>query len=150
MIKQTHHFKQHHYLVINTEPKQIITLMNWSYTIGRDSSSDIVIANDMISRIHATLERVSDLSKGTYQYKIIDGKSGGNDSFNGVFVNGNRVQEHTLAHEERIVLGGVIEAIFYSSSRLIDKEKFASKFNQLTQNNYASYLDESEATSIML
>lgn len=69
MRQQTHHFKQHHYLVVNTEPKKIVTLMNWKYTIGRDSSNDIVVANDMISRIHATVEKISDLSQGTYQYQ---------------------------------------------------------------------------------
>ncbi|ABW30310.1 FHA domain-containing protein [Acaryochloris marina] len=150
MYQQTHHFKQHHYLVINTKPKKIVTLMNWKYTIGRDSSSDIVVANDMISRIHATVEKISDLSQGTYQYELIDGVVDGKSSFNGVFVNGSRVQRHTLVNGDRILFGGVIKAVFYSSSQIITKEDSLADFSQITQYGCSSLLDENEATTIML
>ncbi|UJB69196.1 FHA domain-containing protein [Acaryochloris sp. 'Moss Beach'] len=150
MRQQTHHFKQHHYLVVNTKPKKIVTLMNWKYTIGRDSSNDIVVANDMISRIHATVEKISDLSQGTYQYQLIDGTVNGKSSFNGVFINGNRVQSHTLVNGDRILFGGVVKAVFHSSSRLINKEEFFADFSQITQYSCSSRLDENEATTIML
>lgn len=150
MHQQTHHFKQHHYLIVNIKPKKIVTLMNWKYTIGRDSSNDIVVANDMISRIHATVEKISDLSQGTYQYELIDGTVDGKSSFNGVFVNGSRVQRHTLVNGDRILFGGVVKAAFYSSSQLITKEDSFADFSQITQYGSSSLLDENEATTIML
>ena len=124
--------------------------MNWNYTIGRDSSNDIVVANDMISRIHATVEKISDLSQGTYQYELIDGTIEGKSSFNGVFVNGSRVQRHTLVNGDRILLGGVVKAMFYSSSQLITKEDYFAEFSQITQYGCSSLLDENESTTIML
>lgn len=124
--------------------------MNWNYTIGRDSSNDIVVANDMISRIHATVEKISDLSQGTYQYELIDGTIDGKSSFNGVFVNGSRVQRHTLVNGDRILLGGVVKAMFHSSSQLITKEDYFADFSQITQYGCSSLLDENESTTIML
>lgn len=150
MISPNQHFKQHHYLVINSDPCKIITLMNWKYTVGRDSVNSIVLKNDMISRFHATLERISDLSKGTYQYKIIDGIGCEKLSFNGVYVNGKRIQDCKLKNGDKILFGGVIEGIFYSSSHLINKEKFHTAFEESKQSSYAAYLNENETTSIML
>ncbi len=150
MINSNQHFKQHHYLVINSDPRQIIVLQNWKYIIGRDSANQIVLKNDMISRYHATLEKCSDLNMGTYQYLLIDSVKGEKPSFNGVYVNGKRIQECKLKNGDNILFGGVIDAVFYSSSHLINQQQFLSAFEQNEKCTYSSCLNENETTTIML
>ncbi len=63
-------------------------------TVGRDSSCDIVINNVAVSRHHCTLREVK------RKWTLFD-----EGSSNGTYVNGQKIQEHTLNHKDRVVLG---------------------------------------------
>lgn len=60
-------------------------------TIGRDSNSDITIDNAGVSALHATIEKQGG------SFVLVD-----NDSTNGVFVNGDRIERHTLKYWDEI------------------------------------------------
>jgi pSer/pThr/pTyr-binding forkhead associated (FHA) protein len=65
-------------------------------TIGRDPDNDIVLSNDMhVSRLHAELELRDK------QWMLRD-----NQSRNGTFVNGLRINKVPLRNGDRVVLGG--------------------------------------------
>ena len=67
-------------------------------TVGRDKSSDIVLADLMVSRNHAMIRCI-----GHGDYYLIDGGSS-----NGSYVNQQRVTvPRLLRHGDRIVIGGV-------------------------------------------
>jgi adenylate cyclase len=67
-------------------------------TVGRDKSSDIVLADLMVSRNHAMIRCI-----GHGDYYLIDGGSS-----NGSYVNQHRVtMPRLLKHGDRIVIGGV-------------------------------------------
>lgn len=67
-------------------------------TVGRDKSSDIVLADLMVSRNHAMIRCI-----GHGDYYLIDGGSS-----NGSYVNQQRVtMPRLLKHGDRIVIGGV-------------------------------------------
>lgn len=74
-------------------------------TIGRDADCDVVIPLRSVSRLHATLRR-----RGA-GYVVVD-----EQSVNGLWLRGERVQEHALQHGEtvRIVdaLGGSVSLIY--------------------------------------
>ncbi|MBI1422615.1 MAG: FHA domain-containing protein [Gammaproteobacteria bacterium] len=67
-------------------------------TVGRDKSSDIVLADLMVSRNHAMIRCI-----GNGDYYLIDGGSS-----NGSYVNQQRVtMPRLLKHGDRIVIGGI-------------------------------------------
>jgi DNA-binding response OmpR family regulator len=71
------------------------TLSAASCTIGRAPSSDLVVRHNLVSRLHATVER-----RGP-RYVLADA-----DSANGTFVNGRRITApHQLRRDDRIGLG---------------------------------------------
>jgi len=64
----------------------------YGLTIGRSSTNDVVLADDMlVSRRHAQLMPEGD------QYTLYD-----RDSINGVFVNDRRIVRHCLVHGDRV------------------------------------------------
>ncbi len=63
-------------------------------TIGRDVSCDILLNNDLVSRKHAELTRITD------GYLLRD-----LGSTNGIFINGQRVQEKFLNPGDMITIG---------------------------------------------
>ena len=67
-------------------------------TVGRDKSSDIMLADLMVSRNHAMIRRI-----GAGDYYLIDGGSS-----NGSYVNQQRVtMPKLLKHGDKITIGGV-------------------------------------------
>ncbi|RMF40612.1 MAG: FHA domain-containing protein [Planctomycetota bacterium] len=64
-------------------------------TIGRDASNQIQLHDTEVSRRHARIVRV-----GPDAYEIID-----NNSSNGTFVNGRRIERHPLRTGDRIQVG---------------------------------------------
>jgi pSer/pThr/pTyr-binding forkhead associated (FHA) protein len=62
--------------------------------VGRASSNDIVIDNAAVSRLHCTLEEVNK------RWLVMDANSS-----NGIFVNGEKVTQHILKHQDRVVIG---------------------------------------------
>lgn len=63
-------------------------------SIGRDIKNDIVIDNSSISRNHAIITLVGD------EYRLQD-----NNSLNGVFVNGRKVEFEVITPRDRITIG---------------------------------------------
>lgn len=64
-------------------------------SIGRSPSNDLVLKAAKVSRQHAAINKYKN------QFLIIDLKSS-----NGVFVNGKKVEEHTLENNDEISIGG--------------------------------------------
>ncbi|MCP4313404.1 MAG: FHA domain-containing protein, partial [Bacteroidetes bacterium] len=60
-------------------------------SIGRNPNNDIVIDNAGVSSHHAVIE------KKDHSFLITD-----NSSKNGVFINGNRIEQHTLKYWDEI------------------------------------------------
>ncbi len=70
-------------------------LLKDNLSIGRAPTNDIAIQAPKVSRQHAAINKYND------RFIIIDLKSS-----NGVFVNGTKVEEHILAPEDEISIGG--------------------------------------------
>lgn len=66
-------------------------------SIGRLPDNTLVLPGNKVSRKHALLVRVD---YGPSRWKLVDNHSSG-----GVFVNGNKIQEHDLAAGDKIVIG---------------------------------------------
>jgi len=85
-------------------------------TVGRDKSSDIVLADLMVSRNHAMIRCI-----GNGDYYLIDGGSA-----NGSYVNQQRVTvPRLLRHGDRIAIGG-IEFLFEQEKREIAEPDMVS------------------------
>ncbi|MEP6705911.1 MAG: sigma 54-interacting transcriptional regulator [Pyrinomonadaceae bacterium] len=78
-------------------------LSNHEISIGREASNGICLNDASVSRRHCVLTRDANPAPAdSPQFKIVD-----LESFNGTFVNGTPVKEHTLAHGDQIALGDV-------------------------------------------
>lgn len=77
-----------------------------SVSIGRSKSSDICLDNINVSRHHATIEFKS---SNTY---IVD-----NNSSNGVFINGEKIQVQTVLHERDVIR--VANAILFYTKHIL-------------------------------
>jgi pSer/pThr/pTyr-binding forkhead associated (FHA) protein len=75
---------------------QTFSLVHGSYTVGRRSQNDITLKDKSVSRQHCRLD-----VEGK-RYWLVD-----NDSHNGTYVNGRRVQRTLLYTGDVIVLGKV-------------------------------------------
>ncbi|HAC65367.1 MAG TPA: diguanylate cyclase, partial [Cyanothece sp. UBA12306] len=64
-----------HILVIEDQKaRRIIALEETTYTLGRESSNDILIYDRVVSRRHATLVRIRPTPKlDQHTYRLIDG-----------------------------------------------------------------------------
>lgn len=84
-----------HFLVINDDARHELT--NSRYTIGRQTTCDIVIADNNVSRVHAELRLIND------SWSIED-----RGSTNGTRINGNLIVEPTqLSPGDAIGFGSV-------------------------------------------
>ena len=82
-------------------------------TVGRDKSSDIVLADLMVSRNHAMIRRI-----GNGDYYLIDGGSS-----NGSYVNQQRVtMPKLLKHGDKITIGG-IDFIFEQEATAVAQQQ---------------------------
>jgi ABC transport system ATP-binding/permease protein len=76
--------------------KALMPLVGDEYTLGRDTTNAVHLPERNISRRHATLKLLGDA-----RWSLVD-----HDSYNGVYVNGQRVAgEATLSHADLIQLG---------------------------------------------
>jgi pSer/pThr/pTyr-binding forkhead associated (FHA) protein len=109
--------QEHHVLIINSNKgRQAIALAAAAYSIGRDSTNAIVLDFETVSRQHALLLRVPIPQANRYQYRLIDGNSDGKPSANGVYVNGDRCDCHTLTNGDVITFGRKITASYLAVS----------------------------------
>ncbi|MBD2102003.1 EAL domain-containing protein [Leptolyngbya sp. FACHB-261] len=112
-----------HLLVIEySQGKQIISLEESTYSIGRDPSNSIVLHSKEVSRQHATLLRLTNPKTTHYSFRIIDSNLQGKRSTNGLFVNGQRCFSHSLKHGDVVVFGGAIRAKYYIAQNLSNEE----------------------------
>jgi diguanylate cyclase (GGDEF)-like protein len=128
-----------HILVIEDQKaRRIVALEEKSYSLGRDSTNDIVIYERVVSRHHATLLQVKKgPNEDKYFYKIIDGDLEGNPSTNGLIVNGKSCKSHDLKHGDIILFGGKAKSSYYIISNSleialfnpVDRTQLAALFN---------------------
>jgi pSer/pThr/pTyr-binding forkhead associated (FHA) protein len=109
--------QEHHILIINSNKgRQAIALTAAAYSIGRDPTNAIVLDFETVSRQHALLLRVPIPQANRYQYRLVDGNSDGKPSANGVYVNGDRCDCHTLMNGDVITFGRKITASYLAVS----------------------------------
>jgi EAL domain-containing protein (putative c-di-GMP-specific phosphodiesterase class I) len=85
-------------------PAQKTLLTSFPFTIGRNDTADLPIKSSRVSREHASILRAAD----TYRIRDLD-------STNGTFLNGERIEEATLADGD-ILLIADLEFTFFSGA----------------------------------
>jgi GAF domain-containing protein len=102
-----------HFLEIhNHQGCRQIPLEGATYSIGRTASNSIVINSPEISRQHAILLRMAVPDSDHHFFRIVDGNLKGQQSTNGLFVNGIKRSSHILRHGDEIEFGGRTKAIY--------------------------------------
>lgn len=91
----------------------MIPLDRERFSIGRLSYNDVVLAYPQISRQHAELRRING------QWRIAD-----LHSTNGLQINNRRIQEHTLAHGDRVVLAPGISLCYVDDASNATSEPY--------------------------
>ena len=111
----------YHILAIEIDQKkQLISLEDATYTIGRHQANAIVLDDQTVSRNHAFLLRICDVNTKQHSFRIIDGDLNGKRSQNGLWVNGKRCFIHDLQDHDVISFGERIHATYVSTSNLND------------------------------
>lgn len=88
----------------------VFALTEAEVSVGREASNTVCLNDPSISRRHCLIKRQADETEAethpaageSQEFTIVD-----LESFNGTFVNGIPVSEHTLAHGDQIALGDV-------------------------------------------
>jgi diguanylate cyclase (GGDEF)-like protein len=143
-----------HILVIeDRKARRIVALEQPTYSIGRESSSDLVIYDRVVSRHHATLLRIKKSPRhDSYFYRIIDGDLEGNKSTNGIIINGSRSESHNLKHGDVITLGNQAKLSYYILSNAINIALFnpldPAKAEAFLPEATVSWTDNSKSTAI--
>jgi predicted component of type VI protein secretion system len=85
-------------------------------SVGRSSAADVCLDDASVSRVHARLS-------------LIDGSVHVHDagSRNGVWVNGQRVQRHTIGTQDRVRIGGVGLMVVESGDAAPQQAAFRAK-----------------------
>lgn len=100
------HMPQHMLRVDDDKGIREIILDAPRYSIGRDPQCDIRVFSQFISRHHATLVQMpNDNDLESFYYLIFDGIPTGRQSANGLFINGQQLQVHTLYPQDEIAIG---------------------------------------------
>ncbi len=115
-----------HILVIEDQKaRRIVALEQATYSVGRESSNDIVIYEEVVSRRHATIVRVRLSPRlDSYSYRIIDGDLEGNRSTNGLLINGKLKESHNLKHGDVVIFGPQAKVSYYIISTALDIDLF--------------------------
>lgn len=108
--------KEHFLIVEDDKGRQVISLTESSYSIGRSPNSKIRLRSQFVSRYHATLLRCLS-SNGESFYQIIDGDEQGHLSSNGLLINGEKLTSHALKHGDEIIFGPQVFAIYQYRQR---------------------------------
>ncbi len=115
------HRQTYHILAIELDQeKQLVSLEDATYTIGRHKANAIVLDDQTVSRNHAFLLRICDVNTKQHSFRIIDGDLNGNRSQNGLWVNGKRCFVHDLQDHDVISFGENVHATYISTSSLSD------------------------------
>lgn len=104
------HREEHILIVTDGKGHREIRLQSDIYSMGRSIHCNIQLQSQFVSRHHATLVRRKEEDR--HYYRIIDGDSKGNNSVNGLLVNGKKVRFHDLKHGDKVVFGPQVEAVY--------------------------------------
>ncbi|NJM88984.1 MAG: EAL domain-containing protein [Hydrococcus sp. RU_2_2] len=106
--------KKCHILILeDLQGRRSISLDNPLYSLGRHCSNSIVVYSKHISRQHATLiQKKEELSQES-SFFILDGDGKGNQSHNGIFINGKKCLVHELQDGDLINFGGDVNASYH-------------------------------------
>ncbi len=116
---------RHIFVIEDQKARRIISLDEPTYSIGRESSNDIVIYDQVVSRHHATLIRIKPTPQNeSYSYRILDGDLEGNHSTNGLVINGLNSESHDLQHGDVILFGSQSKASYYIISTALEIAMF--------------------------
>jgi len=142
---------RHIFVIEDQKARRIISLDEPTYSIGRESSNDIVIYDQVVSRHHATLIRIKPTPQNeSYSYRILDGDLEGNHSTNGLIINGQGSESHDLQHGDVILFGSQSKASYYIVSTSLEIAMFnpleAMAFEDLSRQSLGE--DASKSTII--
>lgn len=130
-----------HLLIIeDNKGKTEFVLSEPVYRIGRDPDSDIRLVSQFVSKQHATLVQRSNFD-GSSDYRIIDGNLNGEASTNGIRVNGVKYKGRDLQHEDEIVFGPCVRAIYL----VLEREAFPTAPPDLLDNTVRISIDSMES-----
>lgn len=113
--------KERHILLLHDDQIRVIQLNTRLTTLGRDSSKDISVKCDKISREHATCLQVPGSAPGEYEYRILDGGANQKRSKNGISINGKSSYLHRLDHGDFICFSSTVQGLYLKVS-LNDKD----------------------------
>ncbi|AIE74557.1 Sensory transduction protein kinase [Synechocystis sp. PCC 6714] len=135
-------------MIEDQKARRIISLDEPTYSIGRESSNDIVIYDQVVSRHHATLIRIKPTPQNEgYSYRILDGDLEGNRSTNGLIINGQGSESHDLQHGDVILFGSQSKASYYIVSTSLEIAMFnpleAMSFEDISRQSMGEYTSKS-------
>ncbi len=113
-IAQPH--KAHILIVEDDSGSREILMKKSKYSIGRSPKCDIILNSPFVSRCHATLIRKFNDDGNTF-YEVIDGDDKGQNSANGILINGRKVNGEELKHGDKLVFGPQVFAIYQHCQR---------------------------------
>lgn len=93
----------------------VVLMQEEVLVLGRQSSSDIPLRYDFVSRQHATFMRFQDEKTGDTKYQIVDGGNSGR-STNGIKVNNKNCLTQVLSHGDTIKIGDMLNFIYVNVS----------------------------------
>lgn len=95
---------------------ETIPITHWENIIGRTKTSDIQLANDIISKSHALLIR-----KASNSWLLKD-----LNSANGTFVNGEKISSATITSDDELRFGDVFASIEPATEKVAAEKAFSS------------------------
>ena len=148
MNKNISSLKKRHLLLLNNDARELISLTQDKYDIGRHLSNGIVLSGDPISRIHARLYRIYDDTRSIFQYQIFDGSADDKPSKNGIFINDSRCSSCILLSGDVISFANIIKSVYIQTSlNDVDFEKFQTDVVS-DQCKLSAFLDDKTATAV--
>jgi pSer/pThr/pTyr-binding forkhead associated (FHA) protein len=106
----------HILILIDDQGQREFVLTEPLYSIGRNLQCDIRLVSQFVSRYHATLVQVPNEDE-SFSYTIVDGDGKGKPSANGLLINGRKLQACKLVHEDSIIFGPTVSAVYYQRRR---------------------------------
>ena len=104
--------QNNHYLIVKDDQgEREFALTESKYTLGRKSDCTIYLDSHFVSRLHATLLRCL-RNDGSFYYRLLDGDGHQQMSANGIIVNGQKVTACELKHDDKVVFGPQVYAVY--------------------------------------
>ena len=126
------------------EGKNVYLMKKEVIIVGRQSSVDIPLKYDFVSREHATLVQFKDQESNALKYQVVDGGKSGR-STNGLRLNGESILASELKHGDVVTIGKNINFV-YININLSDLELY--KYIDIISNQ--DRIDESTGAEISI